>query len=67
MTAEQALDRLRQTLLNSGAFDNFECGYGPRLGTCPPSNRCVECETYRVLSEYDGGKIDTTKVTFDRN
>lgn len=66
MTAIEAIDRLRNTLVNSSAFDNFECGYGPKIGTCPPSNHCIECETYRVISEFDGGKIDVTKAAIER-
>jgi len=62
LTAEQAIDRLRLVLVNSGAFDNFECGYGPTLGTCPESNNCIECEVYRTITEFDGGKIDMSKI-----
>ena len=65
MTAEQAMDRLRTALVQSSTFDNFECNFGPTLGTCPPSNHCVECEIYRTVSEYDGGKIDMSKVQPD--
>lgn len=54
ITAEEFVERLRATFLESAEFDNFECDHGLTLGTCPESNNCLACKVKRLFDEHGG-------------
>ena len=53
---ESTLEAARKAWSDSAAFDNYECDFGPTLGTCPESNNCWQCRLHNAL--YPGKMRD---------
>lgn len=49
MVPTEAFERFKKHFEASNEFDNFECDFGPTLGTCPESNDCIACEAKRFF------------------
>ena len=46
--AVEALNEIKEALYATTEFDNFECDYGPTLGTCTAKD-CLHCRVARSL------------------
>jgi hypothetical protein len=59
---ERRIDTARNEWSKSGAFDNYECDYGPSLGTCPESNDCWECQLHKALYPPEAAKLQENGI-----